>query len=89
MNHDSNVNVRLSAVDALQKFAAEPEVAKAMAASIAGQESPLVQIALVDMLVQLNARAVGPEMAKLAQDSRLDEMVRQRLTWALPKLETK
>jgi hypothetical protein len=25
VNHDSNVNVRLSAVDALQKFAADPE----------------------------------------------------------------
>jgi len=41
------------------------------------------------MLVQLNARNVAPELAKLAQDSRLDEMVRQRLSWALPKLETK
>jgi hypothetical protein len=89
VNHDSSVNVRLSAVDALQKYGNDVEVARAMVSSIPGQESPLVQIALVDMLVQLNARAVAPELAKLAQDSRLDEMVRQRLTWALPKLETK
>jgi len=89
VNHDSSVNVRLSAVDALQKFGSDPEVARAMVSSIPGQESPLVQIALVDMLVQLNARNVAPELAKLAQDSRLDEMVRQRLSWALPKLETK
>jgi len=89
VNHDSSVNVRLSAVDALQKFGGDPEVARAMVSSIPGQESPLVQIALVDMLVQLNARSVAPELTKLAQDSRLDEMVRQRLTWALPKLETK
>jgi hypothetical protein len=89
VNHDSSVNVRLSAVDALQKFGGDPEVARAMVSSIPGQESPLVQIALVDMLVQLNARGVAPELAKLSQDSRLDEMVRQRLTWAFPKLETK
>jgi len=89
VNHDSSVNVRLSAVDALQKFGSDPEVARAMVSSIPGQESPLVQIALVDMLVQLNARGVAPELGKLAQDSRLDEMVRQRLSWALPKLEMK
>jgi HEAT repeat protein len=89
VNHDSSVNVRLSAVDALQKFGGDPEVARAMASSIPGQESPLVQIALIDMLVQLNARGVTPELARLAQDSQLNEMVRQRLTWALPKLEPK
>ena len=89
VNHDSSVNVRLSAVDALQKFGSDPEVARAMVSSIQGQDSPLVQIALVDMLVQLNARGVAPDLARLSQDSRLDQMVRQRLTWALPKLETK
>jgi hypothetical protein len=40
VNHDSNVNVRLSAVDALQKFASDPEVARAMVNSIPAQESP-------------------------------------------------
>jgi HEAT repeat protein len=88
VNHDSNVNVRLSAVDALQKFASDPEVARAMVNSIPGQESPLVQIALVDMLVQLNARNVAPDMARIAKDMQMDEMVRQRAAWALHKMET-
>ena len=87
VNHDSNVNVRLSAVDALQKFAAGPEVARAMVDSIPGQESPLVQIALVDMLVQLNARGVAPDLARISKDMQMDEMVRQRAVWALRKLE--
>jgi HEAT repeat protein len=88
VNHDSNVNVRLSAVDALQKFANGPEVAQAMANSIAGQESPLVQIALIDMLVQLNARGVAPELARISKDIEMNEMVRQRAAWALHKMET-
>jgi hypothetical protein len=88
VNHDSNVNVRLSAVDALQKFAADPEVARAMVNSIPGQESPLVQIALVDMLVQWNARGVAPDLARISKDLHLDEMVRQRAAWALHKMET-
>jgi len=87
VNHDSNVNVRLSAVDALQKFATEPEVARAMVNSIALQESPLVQIALIDMLVQLRARGVAPDLAQISKNMQMDEMVRQRAAWAIHKME--
>ena len=87
VNRDSNVNVRLSAVDALQKFAADPEVARAMVNSIPGQESPLVQIALLDMLVQWNARGIAPGLARISRDTQMDEMVRQRADWALHKME--
>lgn len=87
VNHDSNVNVRLSAVDALQRFAAGPEAARAIADSIPGQDSPLVQISLVDMLVQLNARDAAPDLARISKDMKMDEMVRQRAQWALHKLE--
>jgi hypothetical protein len=86
VNHDSNVNVRLSAVDALQKFAGDPEVARAMMDAIAVQESPLVQVALIDMLVQINARNVLPAMTKLAGEVQVDEVVRQRANWAVEKL---
>ena len=88
VNHDSNVNVRLSAVDALQKFASDPDVARAMVNSIPAQDSPLVQIALIDMLVQWNARDVAPNLARITRDMQTDEMVRQRAAWALHKMET-
>jgi hypothetical protein len=87
VNRDSNINVRLSAVDALEKFAADPEVARAMVDSIPGQESPLVQIALIDMLVQWNARGVVPDLARMSKNVQMDEMVRQRAAWALHKME--
>jgi hypothetical protein len=87
VNHDANVNVRLSAVDALQKFATGPEVALAMVNSIPEQESPLVQIALIDMLVQLDARGAAPGLARISKDMQMDEMVRQRAAWALHKME--
>jgi HEAT repeat protein len=79
--------VRLSAVDALQKFATGPEVALAMVNSIPEQESPLVQIALIDMLVQLDARGAAPGLARISKDMKMDEMVRQRAAWALHKME--
>jgi hypothetical protein len=86
VTHDSNVNVRLSAVDALQKFAGRPDVIRAMAQAIPVQDSPLVQIALIDMLVQLNAKAETPALAKLTLDGETDEVVRQRAAWAVQKL---
>ena len=89
VNHDSNVNVRLSAVDALQKFAGDPEVARAMMQAIPLQESPLVQIALIDMLVQLNAKSQSPALVKLSLDSQTDEVVRQRAAWAVERLAAK
>jgi hypothetical protein len=85
VNHDSNVNVRLSAVDALQKFAT-PQVIRAMVDAIPLQDSPLVQIALLDMLVQLHATSAAPQLTKLSQNAQVDEVVRQRAAWALQKL---
>jgi hypothetical protein len=86
VNHDSNVNVRLSAVDALQKFARSPGVIGAMVQAIPVQDSPLVQIALIDMLVQLNAKTETPALVKLSLDGQTDEVVRQRAAWAVQKL---
>jgi HEAT repeat protein len=87
VKNDTNMNVRLSAVDALQKFASDPRVAPAMIEAIPGQESPLVQIALIDMLVQLSARSALPDLRRLAKDPQLDEMVRQRAAWAVQQME--
>jgi hypothetical protein len=84
---DSNINVRLAAVDALQRFAGDPRVPPAMIDAIPGQESPLVQIALIDMLVQLDARTLTRDLTRLSKDPQLDETVRQRAAWAVQKLE--
>jgi hypothetical protein len=86
VNHDSNVNVRLSAVDALAKFAGNPEVRRALVDSLPMQDSPLVQIALIDLLVQLNERAATPALVKLSQDKDVNDAVRQRAVSAIEKL---
>jgi len=86
VNHDSNVNVRLSAVDALQKYAGDPEVMRAMVDAIPVQDSPLVQIALIDLLAQVNARSAVPALTRLTKDAQAHEEVRQRAQWAIEKL---
>ena len=51
LDNDPNVNVRLAAADALYLFASYPEVKDGLVQSLARQESPLVQSALIDLLV--------------------------------------
>jgi hypothetical protein len=87
VNHDSNVNVRLSAVDALEKYAANPQIRRALADAVPVQDSPLVQIALMDLLVELNDREAAPALRKLAQDAQADSQVRQHAAWAIQRME--
>jgi hypothetical protein len=88
VNHDSNVNVRLSAVDALAKFAANPAIRRALEDSLPVQDSPMVQIAIIDLLSQLNDTNALPTLHKLADDAQTDEAVRQRAGSAAEKMET-
>jgi len=85
-NHDSNINVRLSAVDALAKFAHNPEVRRALVDSLPVQDSPLVEIALIDLLVEFHDKDAAPELRKLARDAEANQEVRERASAGLQKL---
>jgi hypothetical protein len=74
---DSNVNVRLAALDALRQESAKPENRARLLRSIPQQDSPLVQISAIDVLLESGAdRAQHDDLARLAQDPALDEVVR-------------
>jgi hypothetical protein len=93
VNHDPNVNVRLSAVDALQTggYARDPDVRRALADTVMVQDSALVQVAIIDLLVETSDHGSAPGLrnmlGKVAQDGQMDEVVRQRATLAVHKLE--
>ena len=87
VNHDPNINVRLSAVDAIAKYAGDPAVRSALADAMTAQDSPIVQCALIDLLVDVKDRNSGPVLRRIAQDGQADETVRQRATLAMQKLE--
>ena len=86
VNHDPNVNVRLSAVDALEKYGTDPQVRRALTDAVPVQDSPLVQVALIDLLVQLKDKDSAPALQKIASDRQTDETVRQRAELAIGKL---
>jgi hypothetical protein len=87
VNHDANVNVRLSAVDALEKLAGNPDIQRALVDALPMQDSPLVEIALIDVLVEANDKAAVPALRHLAEDQQADDAVRQRAAAGVKKLE--
>jgi hypothetical protein len=86
LNHDPNTNVRLASLDALEKFTRDGDVRQALVSSIRQQDSPLVQIALIDSLVHIQDRAAAGELKKLTEDRALNAAVQERARWGLQKL---
>lgn len=87
LNHDANVNVRLRAVDALENMAGNPIIQRGLVDSLPLQDSPLVQVALIDVLSEVNDKAAIPALRQLVADAKTDDAVRQRAAAALKKLE--
>jgi hypothetical protein len=87
VNQDPNVNVRLQAVDALHQFGSSPVTREAVVQSITKQDTPLVQIALIDLLVDFKDKDSAPELEKVSVDPKIDASVRQHAKWALGKIQ--
>jgi hypothetical protein len=86
INQDANVNVRLSAVDALRNFGDSPVARKGAGQALAKQSSPLVQIAIIDLLMDLRDREAVPFLKDLLRKPQTDENVRKRIESALQQL---
>jgi HEAT repeat protein len=68
MNEDPNSNVRLAALDALGKFHTEPAVRTAIIKSLSTQKDPIVQIALIQLLVRMKEKGVVKELERMVED---------------------
>ncbi|MDZ7691270.1 MAG: HEAT repeat domain-containing protein [Balneolaceae bacterium] len=79
LNNDSNINVRLAAVEALVRHGSNPEVRRELVNSITRQKSPIVQSALADAMLQLQEPQSVDEFKKLLDQNELDSTVRNKL----------
>ena len=86
LDSDPNVNVRLAAVDALHQFATDATVRQGLLHSLAGQKSPLVQIGLINLMVELKEKESVPVLEELSRQQELNPAVRERIEWGLKKL---
>jgi hypothetical protein len=87
VNQDSSVNVRLAAVDALRKFAGSPSVKGKLDQSLVKQDSPLVQLALIDFLVDTRDKTAVPSLAALERSPTADKNVKEKAVWGLSQLQ--
>lgn len=79
LNHDASVNVRLAALEALRHYAKSPAVRTKLVSSIAQQDSPLVQVALADLMVTLQEKSSVKELEKVAAGKNTPKEVKQRI----------
>jgi hypothetical protein len=74
MNEDPNTNVRMAALEALGKFHKQPVVRKALIDALSTQKDPMVQIALIRMLVDMNEKGTIQELERITTD---DEVIKE------------
>ncbi len=79
LNNDENVNVRLAALDALKAYAQDNKVREELVRAIAKQQSPLVQVALAEVMVALQEKKSVTELKKLLEDDRTPDEVKNRI----------
>jgi hypothetical protein len=86
LNSDSNVNVRLAAVNALSNYADNKYVKDELVKSLGLQSSPLVQIALIDLLSTIQEYDSYPVLMRMINDPDTNNYVKRRAKSALTKL---
>lgn len=83
---DNSVDVRLAALDALSRYADRPEVRRDLVDVLQSTQSPMVQVALIDLLVDLHDKSAVPQFKKFQQDPNVNPTVRKRVDWGIQQL---
>jgi len=71
----------------LRRFSASPETRRAVVEALPSQTTPLVQVALIDLLVDFKEREAAGALKTLAANRDVNDGVRQQARWALEKLQ--
>jgi hypothetical protein len=83
LNQDENINVRLAALDMLKPYVRDNRVREELVRSIAMQESPLVQLALAELMVALQEKSSVKEFEKILKSDKTPSDVRKKIEESL------
>jgi HEAT repeat protein len=86
MHEDPNTNVRMAALEALGKFHEEPGVRKELIHSLAIQKDPMVQIALIQLLVTIKEKSVMKDLERITKDKSTMKAVKDEAYSGILKL---
>ena len=80
LQHDTNVNVRLASIEALARYTDNPHVREELINSISYQVSPLVQLALAELMVAMQEKQAVGEFDKIIEREETPDEIKQELT---------
>jgi len=80
LNNDPSVNVRLASLDALTYHVGNEVVRTGLIESISSQDSPLIQIAIAELMIKVQEKRAVPELEKLLEREDLNEFVAEKIT---------
>jgi hypothetical protein len=86
MNEDPNTNVRMAALEALSKFHAEPTVREALVRSLSIQKDPVVQIALIQLMVTIKEKGIMKDLERMTKDKTIMKAVKDEAYSGILKL---
>ena len=86
LNNDENVNVRLASLESLVRYVDQPNVRGALVDALTMQESPLVLIAIADVLVAIQEKSSVETLERL-QENAEDEFVKEKLNESIKTLK--
>jgi hypothetical protein len=86
LRYDNSVDVRLAALDALSHYSSRPDIRQGLKDSLQPQQSPMVQVALIDTLVDLHDASIVPQLKQFQADPKIDPTVRKRADWGIQQL---
>jgi hypothetical protein len=79
LNNDPSVNVRLAALEAIAPYSKDGKVREGLIRSIAKQESPLIQVALAELMGQIQEKKSVREFDKILKDRNTPDEVKKRI----------
>jgi hypothetical protein len=86
VNYDDTVDVRLAAVDALHRISRQSRIEPALLSALDRQDSPLVQIALMDALADHRTPAVREAIRRLENNPSVNPAVRSHAVTILEQM---
>jgi HEAT repeat protein len=86
MHEDPNTNVRMAAFEALSKFHEDANVRKKLIHSLTVQKDPVVQIALIQLLVTIKEKSVMKDLEHITKDKTIMKAVKDEAYSGILKL---
>ena len=86
MLHDENTNVRLSALEALEKFTASEMVKEAFITALKTEKDSGIQIAIIQLLVKIQEKKAVAPMQRLLEHEDTQPFVKEQIESVLPAI---